>query len=132
MVPPGMLESATDANCYGRKTSKEIANRVIDCLRQSFVPGFYDVHTHSDFIVFRDPVMLSKLRQGVTTQMVGQCGQSAAPVNENMRNFSNLISGSTWLGQNLMELEDFRRMAEKKPKNFPLPSTWRPASDMEP
>ena len=43
-------------------------------------PGFIDVHTHDDTSVIRDPQMLAKLSQGVTTVVVGNCGISAAPV----------------------------------------------------
>ncbi len=43
-------------------------------------PGFIDVHTHDDLHVIRNPEMLPKLSQGVTTVVVGNCGISAAPV----------------------------------------------------
>src|SRR5579862_5291951 len=43
-------------------------------------PGFIDVHTHDDTFVIRQPEMLAKLSQGVTTVIVGNCGISAAPV----------------------------------------------------
>jgi N-acyl-D-aspartate/D-glutamate deacylase len=43
-------------------------------------PGFIDVHTHDDTNVVRDPQMMAKLSQGVTTVIVGNCGISAAPV----------------------------------------------------
>jgi N-acyl-D-aspartate/D-glutamate deacylase len=43
-------------------------------------PGFIDVHTHDDTNVIRDPQMMAKLSQGVTTVIVGNCGISAAPV----------------------------------------------------
>jgi N-acyl-D-aspartate/D-glutamate deacylase len=47
---------------------------------QVLSPGFIDVHTHDDTNVIRDPQMLAKLSQGVTTVIVGNCGISAAPV----------------------------------------------------
>ena len=45
-------------------------------------PGFIDVHCHADFTVL-DPNNPRdfKLRQGITTECAGQCGESAAPVN---------------------------------------------------
>ena len=43
-------------------------------------PGFIDVHTHDDLHVLANPGMLSKISQGVTTVIVGNCGISASPV----------------------------------------------------
>jgi N-acyl-D-amino-acid deacylase len=46
----------------------------------ALAPGFIDAHTHDDRIVLDDPLMLSKISQGVTTVVVGNCGISLAPV----------------------------------------------------
>jgi N-acyl-D-aspartate/D-glutamate deacylase len=43
-------------------------------------PGFIDLHTHSDFTLLVDGRADSQLCQGVTTEVVGQCGFSAAPM----------------------------------------------------
>ena len=57
-----------------------------DCLEPYYAknkclaPGFIDVHTHDDMSVFKSPEMLSKVSQGVTTIVVGNCGISASPV----------------------------------------------------
>lgn len=42
-------------------------------------PGFIDMHAH-EFGLLTDPTADSKLRQGVTTELVGNCGMSPAPV----------------------------------------------------
>jgi N-acyl-D-amino-acid deacylase len=42
-------------------------------------PGFIDAHTHSDAFLLLEPYSPSKLTQGVTTEIGGQCGGSAAP-----------------------------------------------------
>jgi len=56
------------------------AMTLIDAAGLVLSPGFIDVHTHDDLYVLRDPAMLPKLSQGVTTVIVGNCGISAAPV----------------------------------------------------
>ena len=56
------------------------AAQVIDARGLALAPGFIDVHTHDDLEVIRNPDMASKLSQGVTTVVVGNCGISASPV----------------------------------------------------
>jgi len=43
-------------------------------------PGFIDVHSHSDTFILAEPTSLSKIYQGVTTEIIGNCGASAAPI----------------------------------------------------
>jgi N-acyl-D-aspartate/D-glutamate deacylase len=43
-------------------------------------PGFVDIHTHSDLTLLSDPRALSKVHQGVTTEVVGNCGLGTAPL----------------------------------------------------
>ncbi|KAA0944950.1 D-aminoacylase [Pseudomonas sp. ANT_H14] len=56
------------------------AEHEIDATGRVLAPGFIDVHTHDDTVVIRQPQMLPKLSQGVTTVIVGNCGISASPV----------------------------------------------------
>ena len=56
------------------------ARRTIDARDRIVAPGFIDIHTHSDFTLPVNPRAESKVRQGVTTEVVGNCGFSAAPV----------------------------------------------------
>src|ERR1700723_3235260 len=56
------------------------AGTQIDARGLVLAPGFIDVHTHDDISVIRDPEMIAKLSQGVTTVIVGNCGISASPV----------------------------------------------------
>jgi N-acyl-D-aspartate/D-glutamate deacylase len=53
-------------------------------------PGFIDIHTHSDFTPPVDGRADSQICQGVTTEAIGQCGFSAAPMGE-PADASNLI-----------------------------------------
>ena len=56
------------------------APTIIDARSLIVSPGFIDVHTHDDNLLFRDPGMTSKTSQGVTTVIVGNCGISLAPL----------------------------------------------------
>src|SRR4051794_8168434 len=56
------------------------AKRVIDVSGLAVAPGFIDIKTHSDFTLPINPKAESKVRQGVTTEVIGHCGFSVAPV----------------------------------------------------
>jgi N-acyl-D-amino-acid deacylase len=80
---PGYL--ADVAICQGRiERIGDLANATaaqeVDAAGRVLAPGFVDVHTHDDTVVVRQPEMLPKLSQGVTTVIVGNCGISASPV----------------------------------------------------
>ncbi len=48
------------------------ATRVIDATNQVVTPGFIDMHTHSEYTLLYDGNAQSKIRQGVTTEVVGE------------------------------------------------------------
>jgi N-acyl-D-aspartate/D-glutamate deacylase len=56
------------------------AARIIDATGLAVAPGFIDIKTHSDFTLPINPKAESKVRQGVTTEIIGHCGFSVAPV----------------------------------------------------
>lgn len=56
-----------------------IAPEVVDARGKIVAPGFIDIHTHSDLAHLIDPRAESQIRQGVTTEAIGQCGISLAP-----------------------------------------------------
>ena len=62
-----------------RALSGQVA-RVIDAAGLAVTPGFIDIKTHSDFTLPINPKAESKVRQGVTTEIIGHCGFSVAPV----------------------------------------------------
>src|SRR4051812_44061855 len=45
-------------------------------------PGFIDIHSHGDFSLPVDPAASAKVLQGVTTEVVGNCGLGLQPSNE--------------------------------------------------
>ncbi len=52
---------------------------VIDAASKIVAPGFIDIKTHSDWTLPLMPLSESKIRQGVTTEVIGHCGYSCAP-----------------------------------------------------
>jgi N-acyl-D-amino-acid deacylase len=59
--------------------SRESAGRVLNASRKVLAPGFIDMHSHSDWRLWGNRRAESKIRQGVTTEVVGNCGFSPAP-----------------------------------------------------
>lgn len=55
------------------------AKRRIDATGLTVTPGFIDIHTHSDFSLLVNGKAESQIHQGVTTEVVGNCGHSCAP-----------------------------------------------------
>jgi N-acyl-D-amino-acid deacylase len=53
-------------------------------------PGFIDVHSHDDFAVLLDPEMACKVLQGVTSDVVGNCGSGVVPFEAGLRRFRRL------------------------------------------
>jgi len=56
------------------------AARTIDAKGLMVAPGFIDIHSHSDLVYDKCPGAESKVRQGVTTEVVGMCGFSPGPI----------------------------------------------------
>lgn len=61
------------------------AKEKIDAEGLVVTPGFVDIHSHSDLLLLVNPLAESKIRQGVTTEVIGNCGSSPAPLNKDTR-----------------------------------------------
>lgn len=57
------------------------ADEIIDATGLIVCPGFIDINTHSDhyFSIFSDPLQRDFLKEGITTIIGGNCGESLAP-----------------------------------------------------
>jgi N-acyl-D-aspartate/D-glutamate deacylase len=58
-------------------------------------PGFIDVHSHSDFTLVVDPRAVSSVTQGVTLEIVGNCGHGCAPISDAELARTNIYGCST-------------------------------------
>ena len=88
-------------------------------------PGFIDIHNHSDIALLTDGRAESMIRQGVTTQVTGNCGLTPAPVNDGirtdlMRTLSGLEYGQPWPWNSFGQFLDALRAAPKATHVAPL------------
>ncbi len=74
------------------------ARRVIEARGLVIAPGFIDVHAHDDAAVIASPAVDFKLMQGVTTDIVGNCGLGVAPAPEPVRRALEAGAGADVLG----------------------------------
>src|SRR5262245_33687912 len=70
------------------------AQREIDARGLVVAPGFIDMHSHSDFTLLEDGLAQSKIRQGVTTEVLGE-GSSAAPYVGKLTPPATKVNGKT-------------------------------------
>jgi N-acyl-D-aspartate/D-glutamate deacylase len=56
------------------------AKREVDAAGKVVTPGFIDIHSHSDFTLLVDPRAVSAIHQGVTLEVVGNCGFGSFPL----------------------------------------------------
>jgi|Deesub1362B_J571_1020462.scaffolds.fasta_scaffold00877_8 N-acyl-D-amino-acid deacylase len=66
----------------GNNLKKNKAKKVIDAKGLAIAPGFIDAHSHTDVELLVNPKAESKIRQGVTTEISGNCGYSPFPIPE--------------------------------------------------
>ncbi len=71
---------AAGSHLHADKTAE-----VVDGKDLMLCPGFIDAHSHSDISILAAPEAYGKISQGVTTEIVGNCGLSAFPVSRNNR-----------------------------------------------
>ena len=75
--------------------SDTLAHRTIDASGKVVCPGFIDMHAHTGLVILAEPEHHPKVRQGITTELVGVDGNSYAPFtsHQDLRDFIELNSG---------------------------------------
>ena len=86
--------------------------RAIDASGSYVAPGFIDIHTHSDIGILVEPTAECAVRQGVTTHVIGNCGDSPAPIGERyrelaVRRFEYYAQAKDWNWSTYGEYLDF-------------------------
>jgi N-acyl-D-amino-acid deacylase len=77
---------------FGTVTARGDAE--IDARDLAVAPGFIDVHSHDDFAVLLEPEMPFKVMQGVTSDVVGNCGSGVVPFDAGLVRFSRIHPGA--------------------------------------
>ena len=70
------------------RLNRSKADVVIDASGKYVAPGFIDIHTHSDVGILVEPTCECAVRQGVTTHVIGNCGDSPAPISDRYRDLA--------------------------------------------
>ena len=78
----------------GDLTSSD-ARTEIDATGMHVSPGFIDAHGHSDYTLLADGRAYSQVSQGVTTEVIGNCGHGCAPIVGDPESFTGNIYGYT-------------------------------------
>jgi len=98
-VPADVALTADRISAVGVVTER--GRTEIDARGMAVAPGFIDVHSHDDFAVLLGPTMPFKVMQGVTTDVVGNCGSGVVPYEAAVRRFGRIHPGATppsWTG----------------------------------
>ncbi|MHA1269969.1 MAG: N-acyl-D-amino-acid deacylase family protein [Candidatus Helarchaeota archaeon] len=96
---------------------KENAEVIIDATKKVVCPGFIDVHSHYDFSYLIDKYANYSVQQGITTEIVGNCGLGLAPINEIVeqyyRKYITFFLGSLQL-KPFQRIKDYMDYIEKE------------------
>src|SRR2546430_1854604 len=88
------------------------SDRAIDASGTYVAPGFIDIHTHSDIGILVEPTAECAVRQGVTTHLIGNCGDSPGPISGRyrelaVRRFEYYAQAKDWNWSTYAEYLDF-------------------------
>lgn len=91
---------------------------VVDCSGLIVAPGFIDIHTHSDLTRLHYPEAQTRVAQGITTEVTGNCGMSPFPITDDVAELRSIIGPIdlcpevefTWNG-----LDDYLELLETTP-----------------
>ena len=111
-----------DIVAVGRIPDRQ-AKRTIDARGLVVAPGFIDMHSHSDYLLLEDGHAQSKIRQGVTTEVLGE-GHSAGPYKGNLTPQTMTVGGKTVSLGHARRLLRHRREGRREPSTSPPTSAW--------
>lgn len=90
------------------------AKIIIDAKNKIVSPGFIDIHTHTDTELIANPTADSKIFQGVTTEIGGNCGYSPFPfTKEDLKEFDENLFEKYGINANWKNINEFYERLEK-------------------
>ena len=101
------------------QVGKGEAEREISAAGAVVAPGFIDTHSHSDLMALAEPELLPKLMQGITTELLGQDGIAAAPMDpkykDPWRQYLAGLSGDPAISWDWRSLGEYAARLSAKP-----------------
>ncbi|MGL5428375.1 MAG: amidohydrolase family protein, partial [Cetobacterium sp.] len=97
---------------------KDSVDKIIDATGKIVCPGFIDTHSHSDLMILVNPYNEIKIRQGITTEVLGQDGISMAPLPKKYisswrKNIAGLDGESDEIDWEYETTDNYLKMMEK-------------------
>jgi N-acyl-D-amino-acid deacylase len=92
----------------------EKGRTIIDATGRAACPGFIDIHSHTDLELLVNPKAESKIRQGVTTELSGNCGDSVFPRKKALTEWEKKLTERLNLKIDWVNLEEYRSKLAKK------------------
>ena len=92
----------------------EEGRKVIEATGRIVCPGFIDIHSHTDLELLINPKAESKIRQGVTTELSGNCGDSVFPRKKPMTEEERITHERLELEADWIDLEGYRSRLTQK------------------
>ncbi|MCX7973570.1 MAG: D-aminoacylase [Candidatus Aminicenantes bacterium] len=102
-----------DRNFSHQKISVQ-ARQIIDAQGKIVCPGFIDIHSHTGVELLINPQAESKVRQGVTTEIGGNCGSSDFPLKEVLREKEKRYLERLGIKERWTDLKSFSQLLESK------------------
>jgi N-acyl-D-aspartate/D-glutamate deacylase len=87
---------------------------IIDAADKIVSPGFVDIHSHTDIELLINPKAESKIRQGITTELSGNCGFSSFPRKKTLSPFEKDLQEKISLDFDWTDLERYHFTMEKR------------------
>ncbi len=85
----------------------------VNAISKALAPGFIDVHSHSDELWLADGRCEGKIRQGVTTEIAGNCGTSVAPLRGLARTYKTDDAAAVGVSLDWRDLDEFFTIVER-------------------